>query len=307
MMSPVNRVLAVVTSGPVRSSHFILLMIGPAIIVLVGLTVVPFLASVWLSLTDYLLTAPPARFIAFKNYVDLLSASDFWKALSTSLQFTIGAVALQTLLGVGIAVLLHGETRLVALFRTIYLVPLAITPVAALFTFRMMFNPGLGVLNYLLRSVGLPAQDWLGSHSMALLSLILVDTWQWTPFTILIVTGGLASLPPEPFEAATLDGATRFQTFLYITLPLLKPFLFIAVLFRSIDAFKTFDLIYVLTGGGPGISTTTLNLYGYKQAIEFLSLGYGATIAIVIMLIMTIYAKVLLNKTPIDDFGRVEA
>ena len=276
-------------------------MLAPAVILLVGLTVVPFITSVGLSLTDYLLSSPPARFIAFKNYTDLLSSSDFWKALSISLLFTIGAVALETIIGVSIAVVLHQETKFVALFRTIYLIPLAITPIAALFTFRMMLNPSLGVVNYLLRRIGVPAQDWLGGHSMALISLILVDTWQWAPFTLLIVVGGLASLPLEPFEAAELDGASRLQTFFYITLPLLKPFLLIAVLFRSIDAFKTFDLIYVLTAGGPGTSTTTLNLYGYKQAIEFLELGYGATIAIIIMLIMTIFANIFLRKTSIGS------
>jgi multiple sugar transport system permease protein len=290
--------------GGLSSSSFLFLMLAPALILLLGLTVVPFITSVGLSLTDYLLTSPPPRFIALKNYADLLSSADFWEALSTSFLFTIGAVALQTVVGVGIAVVLHQETKFAALFRTIYLIPLAITPIAALFTFRMMLNPSRGVMNYLLRQIGVSAQDWLGGHSMALVSLILVDTWQWAPFTLLIVVGGLASLPLEPFEAAKLDGASRWQTFFYITLPLLKPFLSIAFLFRSIDAFKTFDLIYVLTAGGPGTSTTTLNLYGYKQAIEFLSLGYGATIAITIMIIMTIFANICLRKT---SMGSIDA
>jgi multiple sugar transport system permease protein len=293
-------------SGGLSSPSFLFLMLAPAVILLLGLTVVPFITSVGLSLTDYLLTSPPARFVAFKNYADLLSSADFWEALSTSFLFTIGAVTLQTVVGIGIAVVLHQETKFVTLFRTIYLVPLAITPIASLFTFRMMLNPSRGVMNYLLRQIGVPAQDWLGGHSMALVSLILVDTWQWAPFTLLIVVGGLASLPLEPFEAAKLDGASRLQTFLYITLPLLKPFLFVALLFRSIDAFKTFDLIYVLTAGGPGTSTTTLNLYGYKQAIEFLSLGYGATIAIVIMIIMTIFANIFLRKTTIGSIDAME-
>jgi multiple sugar transport system permease protein len=281
-------------------SRFIFLMLVPAVVLLFGLTVVPFLTSVWLSLTDYLLTDPPARFIGLGNYVELFTSADFWKALWTSLVFTVAAVALESAIGICIAVVLHGETRLIGFLRTVYLVPLAITPVAALFTFRMMLNPGLGVVNYLLRQVGIPAQDWLGSHSMALMSLILVDAWQWTPFMFLIIVGGLASLSQEPFEAAELDGASTLQIFFYITLPLLKPYLYIAALFRSIDAFKTFDLIYVLTAGGPGTATTTVNLYGYKQAIEFLSLGRGAAIAIIIMIIMAIYANVLLRRTALD-------
>lgn len=282
-------------------ARFVLLMLAPAVVLLFGLTVAPFLASVWLSLTNYLLTDPPARFIGLRNYAELMTSPDFWQAVVTSMVFTVGAVFLECAVGVAIAVLLHSETRLIGFLRTVYLLPLAITPVAALFTFRMMLNPGLGVVNYLLRRVGIPPQDWLGSHSLALFTLILVDAWQWTPFMLLIIAGGLASLSDEPFEAARLDGANSLQILIHITLPLLRPFLYVAVLFRSIDAFKTFDLIYVLTGGGPGTATTTINLYGYKQAIEFLSLGRGAAIAIIIMIIMTIYANLLMRRTSLGQ------
>jgi multiple sugar transport system permease protein len=287
-------------------ARFIFLMLAPAVVLLFGLTMAPFLASVWLSLTNYLLTDPPARFIGLRNYTELMTSPDFWQALVTSVVFTAGAVFLECAVGVAIAVLLHSETRLIGFLRTIYLLPLAITPVAALFTFRMMLNPGLGVVNYLLRQVGLPPQDWLGSHSLALFTLILVDTWQWTPFMLLIIAGGLASLSEEPFEAAKLDGANAIQILIHVTLPLLRPFLYVAVLFRSIDAFKTFDLIYVLTAGGPGTATTTINLYGYKQAIEFLSLGRGAAIAIVIMIIMTIYANLLMRRTSLGQSSEAE-
>jgi multiple sugar transport system permease protein len=288
-------------------ARFIFLMLAPAVVLLFGLTMAPFLASVWLSLTNYLLTDPPARFIGLRNYAELMTSPDFWRALVTSIVFTAGAVFLECTVGVAIAVLLHNETRLIGFLRTIYLLPLAITPVAALFTFRMMLNPGLGVVNYLLRQVGLPPQDWLGSHSLALFTLILVDTWQWTPFMLLIIAGGLASLSEEPFEAAKLDGANAIQILIHVTLPLLRPFLYVAVLFRSIDAFKTFDLIYVLTAGGPGTATTTINLYGYKQAIEFLSLGRGAAIAILIMIIMTIYANLLMRRTSLGQSSEAES
>lgn len=278
-------------------SQFITLMLIPPIVLLVGLIAMPFIIGLGLSFTDYMLSNPPARFNGFGNYLEMLQAGEFWAALRLTLLFTVIAVAVQTALGVGLAVLLHEETRHVPLLRMLYLLPMAVTPVAATFTFRMMFNPSLGVLNYLLGLLGLPPQDWLGNGTMALVSLILVDTWQHTPFILLIVGGGLASLPAEPFEAAKIDGATPWQTFTRITLPLLKPFLAIAILFRSIDAFKTFDIIFVLTAGGPGTSTTTLNVYAYKQAIEFVSLGYGAAVAIVMMLIVTIAALVFLRRS----------
>lgn len=285
------------TSWARERGHFILIMLIPAIVLLAGLILVPFLIGFGLSFTDYILSMPPARFAGFDNYVALLSSPEFWASLRVTLIFTICSVALQTALGLGLAVLLHEETQGVPVLRAIYLLPMAVTPIAAVFTFRMMFNPSLGVFNYMLTSIGLPAQDWLGTANMAMVSLILLDTWQHTPFILLIIAGGLASLPQDPYEAAKIDGATQWQTFRMITLPLLKPFLAIALLFRSIDAFKTFDIIYVLTAGGPGTSTTTLNMLAYKQAIEFVSLGYGATIAIVMLIIITIVTQAFLRRS----------
>jgi len=177
-----------------------------------------------------------------------------------------------------------------------YLLPLAITPIAATFTFRLMFNPSLGVLNYFMKLLGFEPQAWLASPSTALFSLILVDTWQWTPFILLICLGGLASLPNEPFEAAKVDGASSWQIFIKITVPMLYPFIGLALLFRSIDAFKTFDIIYVLTSGGPGILTRTLNLYAFKHGIEFLSMGYAGSIAIVMLIITIVVAQIFLRK-----------
>lgn len=285
------------TSWGRERGHFILLMLIPAIVLLAGLILVPFLVGLGLSFTDYILSLPPARFAGFDNYLSLLSSPEFWASLRITLIFTVCSVALQTALGLGLAVLLHEETRGVPVLRAIYLLPMAVTPIAAVFTFRMMFNPGLGVFNHLLTSIGLPAQDWLGTGNMALFSLILLDTWQHTPFILLIVAGGLASLPNDPFEAARIDGASQWQIFRLITLPLLKPFLAIALLFRSIDAFKTFDIIYVLTAGGPGTATTTLNMYAYKQAIEFVSLGYGASVAIVMLVIIVIVTQLFLRRS----------
>ncbi|RDW14060.1 carbohydrate ABC transporter permease [Paracoccus thiocyanatus] len=285
------------TSWARERGHFILIMLIPAIVLLAGLILLPFLVGFGLSFTDYILSMPPARFAGFDNYLTLLASSEFWASLRVTLIFTICSVALQTALGLGLAVLLHEETRGAHFLRAIYLLPMAVTPIAAVFTFRMMFNPSLGVFNYMLTSMGLPAQDWLGTANMAMFSLILLDTWQHTPFILLIIAGGLASLPQDPYEAAKIDGATQWQTFRMITLPLLKPFLAIALLFRSIDAFKTFDIIYVLTAGGPGTSTTTLNMLAYKQAIEFVSLGYGATIAIVMLIIITIVTQVFLRRS----------
>tara|TARA_B100001057_G_scaffold491669_1_gene582408 strand:- start:132 stop:1028 length:897 start_codon:yes stop_codon:yes gene_type:complete len=278
-------------------NKFILLMLMPATILLVGLTLFPFIVSFVLSFTDYSLLRPgQTKFIFLDNYIELMKTDEFWIALRVTVVFTVLAVFVQVVLGVVIATLLHNENTNISFLRTMYLLPLAITPIAATFTFRLMFNPSLGVLNYFMKLLGFEPQAWLASPSTALFSLILVDTWQWTPFILLICLGGLASLPNEPFEAAKVDGANSWQIFIKITVPMLYPFIALALLFRSIDAFKTFDIIYVLTSGGPGILTRTLNLYAFKHGIEFLSMGYAGSIAIVMLIITIVVAQIFLRK-----------
>ena len=278
-------------------NKFIILMLMPATVLLVGLTLFPFIVSFILSFTDYSLLRPgQTKFIFLDNYIELMKTDEFWIALRVTIVFTVLAVFVQVVLGVVIATLLHNENTNISFLRTMYLLPLAITPIAATFTFRLMFNPSLGVLNYFMKLLGFEPQAWLASPSTALFSLILVDTWQWTPFILLICLGGLASLPNEPFEAAKVDGASSWQIFIKITVPMLYPFIGLALLFRSIDAFKTFDIIYVLTSGGPGILTRTLNLYAFKHGIEFLSMGYAGSIAIVMLIITIVVAQIFLRK-----------
>ena len=173
-----------------QRTKFIVLMLMPATILLVGLTLFPFIVSLILSFTDYSLLRPgQTKFIFLDNYIELMTTDEFWIALRVTVVFTVLAVLLQVIIGVFIANLLHQETHNISFLRTIYLLPLAITPIAATFTFRLMFNPSLGVFNYFMKSLGFPPQAWLASPSTALFSLIVVDTWQWTPFILLICLG----------------------------------------------------------------------------------------------------------------------
>ncbi|MCY4459220.1 MAG: sugar ABC transporter permease [Albidovulum sp.] len=277
--------------------RFLVLMLAPATVLLLGLTLVPFLVSLAFSFSNLSLVTPDDfAYIWFDNFDRLFRSPEFWNAMRVTVIFTIAAVAVELVLGVGIAALLHYETRAVPALRLIYLLPLAITPVAAVFTFRIMLNPSLGVLNYLVKQVGLPPQDWLGTPGMALMTLVAVDAWQWTPFILLIAAGGLAAMDDEPQEAAQMDGAGPIAIFFHHTLPMLYPYLAVAVVFRSIDAFKTFDIIFVLTGGGPGIATRTLNLLAYKQGLEFLEMGYAAAIAIVMLVATIIFSQAFLRR-----------
>lgn len=279
-------------------ARFLLLMLAPAVVFLLALTVFPFASALWMSLTDLALTRPDStRFVGAGNYAQLLGSGEFWQAARVTALFTVLAVSIQLVLGVGIAVLVHNEARGGNLWRTVYLIPMAITPVAALFTFRMMFHPSIGIFNAVLKDLGLPPVDWLGTPTMAFVSLLIVDCWQWTPFVLLIAAGGLAALDEEPLEAAAVDGAGPFQIFFHHTLPMLAPYLAVALVFRAIDAFKTFDIIFVLTGGGPGIATRTLNILAYKTGIEFLAIGYASAIAMVMLVVTIAAAQAVLRRS----------
>src|SRR5207237_1002240 len=178
--------------------------------------------------------------------------------------------------------------------RAVFIMPMMATPVAIALVWTMMFHPQLGVLNYLLSLVGLPPQLWVFHPATVIPSLVLVETWQWTPLVMLIVLGGIASLPTEPYESAQIDGASTWQMFRYITLPLIMPFLIIAAMIRAIDAIKSFDIIFAITQGGPGSASETINLYLYSVAFVYYDLGYASAIAVVFFALIVALTALLL-------------
>ena len=173
--------------------------------------------------------------------------------------------------------------------------PMMATPVAIALVWTMMFHPQLGVLNYLLSLVGIGPQAWVFNPSTVIPSLVLVETWQWTPLVMLIVLGGLAAIPIEPYESAAIDGANAFQRFRYITLPMIAPFLMVAVIIRTIDALKSFDIIYAITQGGPGTASETINLYLYSVAFAYYDVGYGSAIAVVFFALVIALSLLMLH------------
>jgi multiple sugar transport system permease protein len=218
----------------------------------------------------------------FKNYADLLARDErFWPAFRVTCYFTTGAVVLTVSLGLGIAHLLIRNFPGRGLARTLMLLPMIATPVAMALVWMTMMSPTIGVLNYLLRSIGLPGSAWVSSQQSVIPSLLLVETWMWTPMTALICLAGLASLPSEPFESALVDGASRWQIFWHVTLPLMRSTLVVAALFRTIDALKVFDIVYVMTEGGPGFASETLNLYVFQTSFKYLNLGYASALIVV--------------------------
>ena len=211
----------------------------------------------------------------------MLSSSQFWSAFLRTFLFTGLSVVVSTTLGMVMAVILNRDFRGARWARTAFLLPMVATPVATSLVWMMMFNPTLGVLNYLLQLVGLPPSLWVADPQLVIASIVLVDVWHSSPFAMIVLLAGLRSLPREPIESAMIDGATRLQIFRLITLPMLKPVLVVVLIFRTIDALKAFDIIWVITAGGPGTSSEMLYVYAYNQAFKYLDLGYGSAVIVI--------------------------
>jgi multiple sugar transport system permease protein len=265
----------------------------PAAVFIFAMMVFPVLYTFWVSLTDWsLASGGEAHFIGLKNYDILLRDPRFYNALKLTVYFTVLAVGVETVLGVAIALLLNREFRGKDTLKTIMLLPMVATPVAIGLAWTLFYEPTVGMANYTLRMLGLPASKWLADQATVIPSLALVDIWEWTPMIALIVLAGLASLPSEPFEAARVDGATPLQVFRHVTLPLLAPTIMVAVVLRSIDAFKTFDIIYTMTGGGPGFASETMNIFAYTLGFQYFRFG-AASSALVALLALVLGSSLL--------------
>ena len=265
----------------------------PALVVICAVILFPWLFTVWMSAFDWKIGSV-AHFVGLDNYAKLATNQRFLEAIGHTFYFTLLAVAIPLVLGTWAALVFHREFPLRGVLRSVFTMPMMATPVAVALVWTMMFHPQQGVLNYLLSLVGLPPSLWVYSPTLVIPSLVLVEIWHWTPLVMLIVLGGLAALPTEPYESARLDGATEWQLFRHITLPLVAPFIVVAAVIRTIDALKTFDTIYVITGGGPGTASETINLYLYLQAFAFYNIGNASAVVVVFFVIILALALLLL-------------
>ncbi len=267
--------------------HTYTLMMIPAALVLLLIVAFPLAYSLWMSVHEFSLgaTSPP-RFVELNNYLQLLKDSRFQQAVPRTFYFMFMGVLGPVVVGTVAALVFSQRFRGRGILRTIYILPVMATPVSIALIWEMMFHPQLGVLNYLLGLVRMPPQPWVFSENTVLPSLAGIETWQWTPFVMLIVLGGLSSLPEEPFEAALIDGASKFQVIRHLTLPMLWPYIMVAIVLRAIDALKVFDTIYVITQGGPGTASETLNILLYLQAFSFYNVGFASAIVVVYFLII---------------------
>lgn len=281
---------------------FITATLGPAGVILFMLTIYPTVMNVIYSLQSYELTKPKARgFVGLENYIDVLTDPDFLAAAQRTIIYVVAAVGIELILGLLIAMLLSQNLQGESIFRSLLVLPLAATPVAVGLIWRLMYNPTGGLVNQILRNLGLPPGKWTSSPTTALPSVIIVDVWQWTPFVVLILLAGLLALPEEPFESAKIDGANAFQSFWHLTIPMLSPLIYTAVLFRVIDSLKAFDIIWVMTGGGPGRATTTVNLHAFRTGFEFLHMGTAAAMAILMLILAITVSTALLRRGKVSQ------
>jgi multiple sugar transport system permease protein len=275
--------------------HINIIFPAPAIIALFVVVIFPIVYNIYMSFNKWKIGLGSPKFIGLQNYIDAFSDPRFWNGLKVMFFFSGLSLSLEIVLGLLIAVYLNKEFKGSNFVQTIYIFPFAATPVAIALIWRIMLNPQIGALNYFLSLIGLPPSLWISSAKTVILSLVLVDVWKWTPMITLIVLAGLKSLPRDPYEAAVIDGANTPQVFYHITLPLIQPVLVSALILRSLDNLKEFDIIYTITQGGPGIASETLYLYSYKTAFSFFKAGYGSTLIILVFLLVLIF-NVVFNK-----------
>ena len=266
----------------------------PAGLVVAAVILFPWAFTLFMSLQDFHIGSP-SSFVGADNYLRMLGDERFLYSIVRTLYFTALSVVAPLVLGVAAAVCFHREFAGRGIARTIFIMPMMATPVAVALVWTMMFHPQLGVLNYLLTSVGLPPSEWVYSPQTVIPTLAMVETWQWTPLVMLIVLGGLASLPTDPYEAAVLDGASGWQVFRHVTLPLVWPFIVVAAVIRGVDALKAFDTIFVISNGGPGTASETLNILLYLEAFSFYDIGYASAIVVVFFVLILLVTLLMLH------------
>jgi multiple sugar transport system permease protein len=269
---------------PTQGRGEVLLLLGPCALYLIAFSIFPLITSLVRSFQDYDTRADTWTWIGLRNYSQLIHSSEFWTVVKNTVILTASGVAVQVVLGTALALFFNQQLRGAWIVRGILILPMLLTPIVVGLMWRALLNPEWGLLNWVAVKIGFGYVGWLSDPHVALWTLVAVDCWQWTPFVFVIVYARLQALPQEVFEAGSVDGANWFQCTAYLTLPLLAPAIIFAAVFRAIDAFRTFDLVYGLTNGGPVISTSTLSFQAFQNGFEFQHYGYASAISYVMVL-----------------------
>lgn len=280
-----------------------LALIAPTVLIFCAVIVYPLFSAIYLSFYSVFTPTLEGEWVGFGNYSELLQSGKFWNALVNTLVWTVGTLTLQIILGIGIALVLHQNIWFRSLARSLILFPYFISTVVAVLVWKWLFNDLYGILNHLLMKVGIIEfpMDFLGSMPNAMISVILVGAWKYFPFVVIAVLARLQSIPEVLYEAARIDGAGPIARFFDVTLPQLRDVLVVIIMLRAIWDFKEFDMIYLLTGGGPLNDTQTLPLLVYQEAFALNDMGMASAYAVVMMLIMLVFMIVYIRRTKEDE------
>jgi len=275
--------------------------LAPLIAMLTVFTIYPLIYNIWLSFHEYAPFKRSLVYVGWENWSTLMSDDRFWESLIVTFTYFFVVLTVELVLGMLLALLLDSDEPGFGLLRALLTLTLVVPPAITGMMFLLIQDPEFGVLSYVLEQVGIidSTTPILATGSTALLGVMLADLWQWTPFMVLIFLAGLRSLPPEPYEAAMLDGASGVQIFRRITLPLMSKVIAVAVLIRGIDIFRVFDYVFVMTSGGPGTATYTVSLYAWQQTFSFIKWGYGATISLVTLFLILAIANLFIWRAKV--------
>ncbi len=281
---------------------FATMMISPSLFVILIVCLFPLIYGIILSFFSYELALPvPIRFVGIQNFIKLAKDATFWHSVFISMITVVFGAALQLVLGFGAALVLNKEFRGRSALVSILLIPTTIAPVVVGFVFRMILNDRFGPLNFFIRQIGLPPVPWLSNPKAAVAGIILGNGWEWFPFIMLVLLAGFQSISQELIDAAKVDGASDWRAFWSVTLPLMRPIIIVAVLIRAIEDLKLFDIIFVTTGGGPGIATTTMNMYAYQRGFSFFSIGYASALSYAQLILTLVLIRALFKQLSKDS------
>jgi multiple sugar transport system permease protein len=268
----------------VTDRHFLITAAWPSLIVMLAVTAVPFIVSIGLSLTNYdLVRSDSWKFIGLENFADLIADPHTPQIVFNTAYLVVGTTVACTLVGMALALLMDSGIRGIGLIRSLYLIPIMTAPIVVALTWRAMFNNDAGWINYFLSLVHLPQPVWLGDAVLAMPTVIISDMWTGVPFMAVLLLAGLLAVPQDLKQAAQVDGASSWQVFRNVTLPSIRPVLFIAIVLKFMDGFRKFEGIQILTTGGPGYASTTLNLHIYNTGLTYDQVGYAAAFGVVMV------------------------
>lgn len=270
-------------------------IIAPGLLILIGV-MIPFITAIILSFTSYSFRMPKLKLVGLRNWINMIKSDSFWHALVVTLKYGLGATIVEMLLGTGVALLLKKDTRYSRILKVLFTFPLMVAPAIAVLIWQLMTSNTVGVLEKVLNIFGIYGFPWAASHSTAMFTAILIDAWVNTSFVILLVLAGIQSLPKSPFEAAAVDGAGAWFTFKTLTFPMLKPSMYIALLFRLMASLQEFGIIYALSKGGPGDTLMNLSLTGYITGFTYQKLATALPFLLVLWFINNKTAKVLVKR-----------